>query len=106
MIQAGCMAWPQHGRFLIPGVNDTWNEFQKTSMGKMVSSQDWKKARASLHLEFEEYIASGGIPIKAADESCRQEVGRDLEILMTCNLLYIFMQERCDSFAQRSIGYI
>ena len=67
------MVWPEYGCFLIPGVNDTWNEYQKSVKGKVVLSQDWKKAREILHSEYEDYLAKGGIPVRADDESRRQE---------------------------------
>jgi hypothetical protein len=72
------MAWPEHGCFLVPGVNDTWNEFQKSSIKKDVSTKDWKAAREKLHSQFSEYLAKGGIALTAAAESCRQEDGKYL----------------------------
>ena len=73
------MAWPEHGCFLIPGVNDTWNLFQKSRKGRAIStSKDWKEAREKLHSEFEDFIAMGGIPARAAEESCRQKDGKYL----------------------------
>ena len=70
--------WPDHPRFLIPGVNDTWNEFQKSSRGKTVTSNDWKTARAVLHDEFKQYLATGGAPLNSCDETFRY--AHDIEI--------------------------
>jgi hypothetical protein len=67
------MVWPEHGCFLIPGVNDTWNEFQKSLKGRVATTQDWKTIREILHSEYENYLAKGGIPARAEDESRRQE---------------------------------
>ena len=64
--------WPIQPQFLIPGVNDTWNEFQKSSRGKTVTSNDWKTARAVLHEEFKQYLATGGVPLN----SCCNETFR------------------------------
>jgi hypothetical protein len=57
--------WPQHGRFLIPGVNDTWNEFQKFCKGtkRLATSKDWRAAREALHAEYRQFIAEGGAPL-------------------------------------------
>jgi hypothetical protein len=64
--------WPQHGRFLIHGVNDTWNEYQKFCKGtRLVTPKDWKAARAALHAQHEEFIAEGGVPLKFDHETCR-----------------------------------
>lgn len=63
--------WPEHPRYLVPGVNDTWNEFQKFSRGKTVTPDDWKTARAALREEFRQYLAIGGEPMKGCDETFR-----------------------------------
>ncbi len=52
--------WPVHGKYLIPGVNDTWNHFQKFCSGKCVSPEDWKSARQKLHDDYREHILEGG----------------------------------------------
>ena len=73
--------WPEHGHMLIPGVNDTWNDFQKYSRGKIVSSIDWKKAREVLYLKYEDYLASGGLPKQAPQETCRLKLYTQLALL-------------------------
>jgi hypothetical protein len=65
------MDWPLHGRFLIPGINDTWNNFQKFSKGRTSAPCDWAKARKILYEEYEEFLVQGGIPIAACEESVR-----------------------------------
>lgn len=65
------MVWPSHARFLVPGINDTWNEYQKLCKGRIVSSVDWKQSKDALHKEYEEFVAQGGVPA-ANDERCRQ----------------------------------
>ena len=68
------MQWPADGRFLIPGVNDTWNEFQKKSRGQSVTSIDWKNARETLYQQFTNFIADGGSPIRPEAGSRRQGI--------------------------------
>jgi hypothetical protein len=65
--------WPQHGRFLIQGVNDTWNEYQKfcKEIRKLATSKDWKAAREALHAEYQQFIAEGGMPLKIEKEFSR-----------------------------------
>jgi hypothetical protein len=65
--------WPQHGRFLIPGVNDTWNEFQKSrkETRKLATSKDWREARAALHVEYQQFIDGGGIPLTIEHQTSR-----------------------------------
>ncbi len=61
--------WPQHGRFLIPGVNDTWNEYQKFCRGRLCTPDNWRSAREALHAEYQQFVAEGGIPLKIGDEN-------------------------------------
>ncbi len=97
------MTWPQHGCLLIPGVNDTWNEFQKSCSG-VVSSIDWKKAREKLQSEYEDFLSKGGIPTRVAEDSCRQ---RDNSCLMLIVIKLIFLeQEGGNSLAQAGCGNI
>jgi hypothetical protein len=65
--------WPPHGRFLIPGVNDTWNEFQKFCKGtkKLLTSNDWRAAKAALHAQYQQFIAEGGIPLQIEYQASR-----------------------------------
>jgi hypothetical protein len=65
------MPWPERGELLIPGINDTWNEFQKHSKGKSVSSADWKLAKEILYKEYEEHLAKGGTAEGITDDWCR-----------------------------------
>ena len=65
------MPWAQDGSKLIPGINDTWNEFQSFSKGKAISPTDWKLARARLYEEYENHIANGGLPALNFDASNR-----------------------------------
>ena len=55
------MTWPDSEKFLIPGFNDSWNCFQKFSKGKLVSTADWRLARAALRKAHEEFVAKGGV---------------------------------------------
>jgi hypothetical protein len=64
-------SWPEHPRLLIPGVNDTWNDFQRFYRGKTVTPDDWKVARAVLHEDFKTYLASGGEPLQSKDDTFR-----------------------------------
>jgi hypothetical protein len=66
------MVWPVHASLLVPGINDTWNEYQKLCKGRIVSSVDWKQAKDALHKEYEDFLARGGIPASQDDERCRQ----------------------------------
>ncbi len=61
------MEWPLHGRYLIPGLNDTWNVYQKLKRGLSVKPAEWHAARAALRSEHEEYIASGGVQLTIED---------------------------------------
>ncbi len=63
--------WPQHARFLIPGVNDTWNDFQKFCKGKAVNGKEWKEARQLLHTQYQDFIAEGGSPAAIDEETQR-----------------------------------
>ncbi len=54
--------WPVHGTGLIPGVNDTWNEFQKFNNGKTVTSSDWRSAKNVLNAQYREHLEQGGKP--------------------------------------------
>jgi hypothetical protein len=55
-------SWPAHARFLIPGVNDSWNDYQRFCKGKAVTSKDWKEARQALQAQYQAYLADGGEP--------------------------------------------
>jgi hypothetical protein len=63
--------WPEHPCLLIPGINDTWNVFQKKNRGKSVSSADWKAARYALHAQYRKFLADGGIPNRDFGLKCR-----------------------------------
>ena len=63
--------WPQHPKFLIPGVNDSWNDFQKFCKGKVVTGKEWKEARQLLHAEYQTYLAEGGLPASVNEETQR-----------------------------------
>ncbi len=65
--------WPAHPKFLIPGVNDTWNDYQKFRKGTVVSSKDWKDARQALNAEFQRYLSEGGLPAQIEKETHRFE---------------------------------
>mmetsp|Transcript_51181 Transcript_51181/g.133790 ORF Transcript_51181/g.133790 Transcript_51181/m.133790 type:complete len:299 (+) Transcript_51181:83-979(+) len=54
-------SWPTHGKFLIPGFNDTWNMFQRYRKGKRCSCAEWKEARRELRMEYEAGL-SGKLP--------------------------------------------
>ncbi len=54
--------WPEHARFLIPGVNDTWNDYQRLCKGMVVTGKEWKAARRALHEQYQTYLAEGGEP--------------------------------------------
>jgi hypothetical protein len=65
---ADVMPWPDHPKFLQPNKNDTWNDFQKLHRGKIVTTTAWREARDTLHREFREYLAKGGVAqVQAAD---------------------------------------
>jgi hypothetical protein len=68
------MPWPEHGRNLIPGVNDTWNDFQRRRKGKKMTSAEWKAAREVLYAQYEEFIANGGVPSEEEEITCRSVV--------------------------------
>ncbi len=72
-------SWPQHGRFLVPGVNDTWNDFQKfgTRNRKIATSKDWRVARAALHVEYQQFIDEGGMPLSIDQPASRLLDGID-----------------------------
>jgi hypothetical protein len=55
--KASQFEWPADARFLIPGVNDTWNCFQKFCRGKVVTPMQWKVAKSEL---FSQYAATTG----------------------------------------------
>ncbi len=63
--------WPVHAQFLIPGVNDTWNNYQKFRKGGFATGKDWKEARQALHAEFQQYISEGGLPTLFDKETYR-----------------------------------
>ena len=64
--QTDRLQWPNHGKFLIPGVNNTWNAYQIFCRGKVKvpTAADWKEARKKLLEEFSEFIAQGGKPLE------------------------------------------
>ncbi len=66
-------SWPQNGRFLIPGVNDTWNDFQKfcKATRRISTSKDWREARATLRGEYQQFIAEGGLPLRFEHQTFR-----------------------------------
>jgi hypothetical protein len=66
--------WPTRGQDLIPGVNDTWNEFQKFRVGRSVCPHEWRMARESLRQEYAELIARGLFPMQAAEGERRQSL--------------------------------
>jgi hypothetical protein len=53
--------WPVEAKLLIPGINDTWNDFQKFCKGKLITTAHWKLAREDLRKKFNEYLANGGV---------------------------------------------
>jgi hypothetical protein len=53
--------WPAEAKLLIPGINDTWNDFQKARKGRLFTPSDWKLAREALRKEFNEHVMSGGV---------------------------------------------
>ncbi len=65
--------WPEHAQFLIPGVNDTWNSYQKFHKGVKSGSNDWKEARQALHAEFQRFLSDGGFPARIDKETQRFE---------------------------------
>lgn len=71
MGDSSAKVWPEHPSLLIPGVNDTWNVFQKGFRGKAVTPQEWKAAKEELHQEFKSFLASGGEPLKNKDDTFR-----------------------------------
>ena len=76
--------WPESGKFLIPGFNDSWNNFQKFSKGtSQISTADWRLARAALRKEYEEYVANGGTANEIPEEWQRYFVSPKL-------LIYLF----------------
>ncbi len=76
--------WPDDERLLIPGVNDTWNLFQKFSKGKVVTGRDWKEARQTLHDKYQTFLANGGVP-----ESVREDTQRFDGMVVKINLVYL-----------------
>ncbi len=48
---------------MIPGMNDTWNVYQKFKRGLSARPAEWQAARAALRCEYEDYIAGGGVPL-------------------------------------------
>jgi hypothetical protein len=65
--------WPAEAKFLIPGVNDTWNDYQKFRKGVVVTSKDWKDARKILNGQYQQYLAEGGLPAQIERETHRFE---------------------------------
>jgi hypothetical protein len=70
--------WPLHPQFLIPGVNDSWNDFQKFCKGKVVTGNEWKVARQALHLEYKIFIAEGGSPASISKETHRSRLNSQI----------------------------
>jgi hypothetical protein len=69
--QPNSKVWPEHPSLLIPGVNDTWNAFQREWRGKAVTSEEWKAAREELHAGFKAHLANGGEQLKNKDDMFR-----------------------------------
>ena len=69
--------WPKDGSTLIPGVNDTWNEFQKFKNGKIVTSADWRAAKQALHKEYTAYLKQGGKPNIPSEQQDRWHISCD-----------------------------
>jgi hypothetical protein len=65
------LQWPTDPKFLIPGVNDTWNDYQKFRKGAVVTSKDWKDARKELNAQFQQYLSEGGLPARIEKETHR-----------------------------------
>ncbi len=65
--------WPEDVRFLIPGVNDTWNLFQKYCKGKTVTGTNRKDARKELYDKYQIFLAEGGSPGSIVEDSHRFE---------------------------------
>ena len=60
--------WPTEVRFLIPGINDTWNDYQKLCKGRLTTPAEWKSAKEKLRKEFNEHLANGGLAEAIPDE--------------------------------------
>ena len=60
--------WPENERFLIPGLNDSWNCFQKFNKGRIISTADWRQSRAALRKRHEEFVANGGVAEQYPEE--------------------------------------
>jgi hypothetical protein len=60
--------WPSEAKFLIPGINDTWNDFQKLCKGKLTTTADWKLAKKKLRTEFDSHLANGGVAEAIPDD--------------------------------------
>jgi hypothetical protein len=60
--------WPSEVKLLIPGINDTWNDFQKLCKGKLTTPDEWKLAREALRKEFNEHLANGGVAEPIPDD--------------------------------------
>jgi hypothetical protein len=69
--QQNKLEWPSHGRFLIPGVNNTWNAYQIFCRGKVKvpTTADWKEARKVLLEEYTEFLKQGGTPLEIEGHS-------------------------------------
>ena len=65
--------WPTHAKFLVRGVNDTWNDYQKFRKGVVITSKEWKDARQNLHAQFQQYLSEGGLPAHIEMEARRFE---------------------------------
>ena len=61
--------WPFDGRYLIPGVNDTWNCFQKKFRGKTVTAAEWREEKAKLFAHYISIFPFG--QIQTADDQER-----------------------------------
>jgi hypothetical protein len=70
--------WPQHPQYLIPGVNDSWNDFQKFCKGQVVTGKEWKVAREALHAEYKIFIAEGGSPASISMETHRSRFNSEM----------------------------
>jgi hypothetical protein len=45
--------WPENASELCRGVNDCWNSFQRAHKGRLVSTAEWRAARAELWAEYD-----------------------------------------------------
>jgi hypothetical protein len=79
--------WPEHGRYLIPGVNDTWNCFQKFCKGASVTAAMWKEAKAVLLTEYAIHHAVGTPLTSGSLDVCITAPARGAPSLNACSIL-------------------